>query len=76
MLSLLLCHMLPDGLREPAVYACVKARFLHAVLEVARVISDAALPLLPLLSMLQWLTAQFEMNSLQTRGCATDCCNL
>ncbi len=51
--------MLPDGLRELAVHACVKAPFLHAMLEVARVIADTALPMLPLLGMLQWLTAQF-----------------
>ena len=51
--------MLPDGLRELAVHAWVEAPFLHAMLEVARVISDTAQPMLALLGMLQWSTAQF-----------------
>jgi len=44
---------MPGGLRELAVYACVKPPFLHAMLEVGHVITKTALPILPLLSMLQ-----------------------
>ncbi len=44
--------MLPDGLGELAVYACVKAPLLHAMLEVAQITPDTALPMLPFLSML------------------------
>ena len=51
------CHNLMPyvarWIEELAVYSCVKAPFLHAMLEVGHVITDTVLPILPLLSMLQ-----------------------